>query len=185
MHLVGNTGYPLIAALAVMMPLTLRLKTNSAALGWFHLAAFALCMLSIFAFYETSQRAVGRRWWRRLCEVPTAVLLGIGMSVSQTRAVFSGLFGKAGEFVRTPKRGDGDGGQGRRYIQMTHGLPGVELAFAAWFALGVAYALSNGMWNAVPYLAQFLVGFAWVGGLSVRDWLQASRERRLVDSIGA
>ena len=35
-----------------------------------------------------------------------AILLGIGMCVSQTRAVLEGVFGDTGAFVRTPKKGD-------------------------------------------------------------------------------
>jgi len=171
LHLIGNAGYPLVLALAVLMPLTLGFKTESTAVGWLHLVSFALCTVSVILFYETSQRAVGRSALERLREVPAAVALGIGMSVSQTRAVLSGLAGRTGEFVRTPKRGDAARGQG--YRAAMRGLPGVELVFAAWFAAALARALADGLWGALPFLALFFVGFAWVGVLSIGDRLRA------------
>jgi cellulose synthase/poly-beta-1,6-N-acetylglucosamine synthase-like glycosyltransferase len=173
MHLCGNAGYPLVLALAVLMPLTLGIKAESAAIGWLHLASFLLCTVSVVLFYETSQRAVGRGLAARLFEVPAAVALGIGMSVSQTRAVLAGLVGGTGEFVRTPKRGEGARGNG--YSAAMRGWPGVELVLAAWFALALARAVRDGLWGALPFLALFLAGFAWVGVLSIGDRVRATR----------
>ena len=97
--------------------------------------------------------------------------LGIGMCVSQTRAVIEGLFQKTGEFVRTPKRGDrAPRHQGRRYQAVLRGLPGIELLLAGWFAWAVAEALERGLWGALPFLMLFLTGFLWVGILSLTDW---------------
>jgi len=165
-HLSGNIGYPFVLLLAVLLPLSLRQASRVPM--WMHPIVFTLCTLSVLAFYDRSQKAVGRPLWTRLRDTLVATLLGIGMSVSQTRAVLEGLLPGTGVFVRTPKRGDGKGT--RRYRTVWKGLPGVELAFAAWFAWGIYAAAEKGLWGSIPFLLLFFASFAWVGSLSVRHW---------------
>jgi hypothetical protein len=54
--------------------------------AWMHPIVFTLCTLSVLAFYDRSQKAVGRPLFTRLKDTLIATLLGIGMCVSQTRA---------------------------------------------------------------------------------------------------
>jgi hypothetical protein len=129
---------------------------------------FCLCTLSVILFYDRGQRAVGRTPVQRLRDVPAAMSLGIGMCVSQTRAVLEGLLLEPGTFVRTPKRGDAP--QGHHYRSLLRGLPGLELAFAAWFVWAVTQAVRLGHWGVLPFLLLFFAGFAWVGVLSLRQW---------------
>lgn len=56
------------------------------------------------AMYLAAQRALHPRGWhRRLWRLLPLTLLGIGIAASNTRAVVGGLFGRGGEFRRTPK----------------------------------------------------------------------------------
>ena len=169
LHLSGNSGYPLVLLLAVLLPLAIHESERIG--GWGHLLFFVLCTFSVVLFYETSQRAVGRPGWKRLRDIPAAISLGIGMCVSQTRAVFEGLIGSTGVFVRTPKRGDAPAKAGYRI--RWKGVPGLEMAFAAWFAWGIVTAVQRDLWGALPFLVLFFAGFAWVGGLSLREWAKA------------
>jgi hypothetical protein len=116
--------------------------------------------------YERSQRALGRPLQARLGDTAAAMALGLGMSVSQTRAVFAGLGRHTGSFVRTPKRGDAPVGQ--RYRARLSGIPGLELAFALWFGWGLFSATRLGNWGSLPFLFLFFFGFGWVGVLSLR-----------------
>jgi cellulose synthase/poly-beta-1,6-N-acetylglucosamine synthase-like glycosyltransferase len=165
-HLTGNTGYPLVLGLAVLLPLAVAAQDGMPA--WYHLALFFLCTFSVVLFYDTSQRAIGRSGRARLRDVPAAMSLGIGMCVSQTRAVLEGLRRDPGTFVRTPKRGESGGAP--QYSARLRGLPGLEVLLALWFAWGIAAALSLGLWGALPFLLLFFSGFAWVGVLSIADW---------------
>ena len=81
-HLTGNTGYPLVLLLSVLLPLSITQQTRFG--GALHLVIFSLCTLSVIAFYDTSQRALGRRLKDRWIDVLSAMSLGIGMCVSQT-----------------------------------------------------------------------------------------------------
>ena len=177
MHLTGNVGYPIVLMLAILLPFSIGKDSrwNSSA----HLVTFAVCTLSVAFFYDCSQRALGRRRLARLRDVPSAMALGVGMCVSQTRAVLEGVWGGrrgAGEFVRTPKRGDTTSSS--PYVAMRAGLPGVELFFAAWLATALIEAVRLDMWGSLPFLLLFFSGFAWVGALSLRDWVERLRSAR-------
>jgi len=170
LHLSGNSGYPLVLAISLLLPLSIREHTRLS--GWWHLGMFVLCTFSVVLFYERSQRALGRAGRARLRDIPAAMSLGIGMCVSQTRAVLEGLFRRTGEFVRTPKRGDAP--SEKRYSAIFQTLPGVELLLAAWFAWSLFSAVKLGLWGSLPFLVLFFSGFAWVGWLSFRDWARSN-----------
>lgn len=168
-HLTGNAGYPAVLCLALLLPASVGLKSEVA--PWISLALFVSCSLSVVAFYERSQGAIGRPLGRRLVDAFAAILLGIGMCVSQTRAVFEGLFGETGAFVRTPKKGDAP--RAKRYATALKGMPGVELLVAAWFAWGIWQAVEIELWGSIPFLALFFASFAWVGTLTLSDRVRA------------
>lgn len=170
-HLTGNIGYPCVLLLAILLPLSLGLHEQVP--QWLHLSLFFLCSFSVILFYERSQRALGRPLGARLRDIFAAVTLGIGMCVSQTRAVFAGCRSSTGSFVRTPKRGDGSRPKGN-YTVSLKGLPGVELLLASWFAWAIVHAATNNLWGSIPFLVLFFVSFAWVGSLSLRDWARGT-----------
>lgn len=162
-HLTGNIGYPLVLVLAVTMPMALELRGIFGHLV--HLLGFLICTGTVVAFYVASMGAAGRTRRERLLDVPAGLALGVGMSISQSLAVARGLFGGAGEFVRTPKRGD----RGAFYRPAGRGLPGAELLVGAWIAWAIWHALALGRYGALPFLALFMWGFGWVGWRSVRE----------------
>ncbi len=172
-HLTGNVGYPCVLLLAFLLPLSLGLSDVFP--HWVHLALFTTCTLSVLVFYETSQRAVGRALHQRIVDTFAAIALGIGMCVSQTRAVIEGLLPGTGVFVRTPKKGDAPRAKGYRVSVL--GWPGVELVLAAWFGYGIWLAIQKEFWGSLPFLVLFFASFAWVGSLSLIDHLQSLRSR--------
>ncbi len=167
-HLTGNVGYPFVLLLSLLLPLSLGLRNEFS--GWVHVALFFVCTLTVLAFYEKSQRVLGRTIGQRLLDTACAVALGIGMSVSQTRAVVEGLLPGTGVFVRTPKKGSGP--RRKRYTNVMRGLPGIELLFAAWIGWGIFEAASNELWSSLPFLGLFFASYAWVGTLSAADALR-------------
>jgi len=166
-HLTHNIGYPLVPLIALLLPLVMRNQVDVS--PWLHLGLFILCSVSVVLFYDASQRAIGRSLGQRLFDVPAAMALGIGLSPRLSQAVLLGLFGGSGEFVRTPKRGDG---AGRRYQSLGSGAPGLELLPALWLAWACVMAIRDGAWGALPLMLLLCWGFAWVGILSLRLWLR-------------
>jgi hypothetical protein len=164
-HLTGNVGYPCVLLLAILLPLSLSVRADLP--QWAMLGLFVVCTLSVIAFYEMSQKVLGRSLGRRLSDTVAAITLGIGMCVSQTRAVIEGLLPGTGVFVRTPKKGDAP--RAKRYASALKGLPGVELVLAAWFGWAIFEAVGDGLWATLPFLVLFFASFVWVGWLSLAD----------------
>lgn len=158
LHLAAHAAHPLVLCLALLLPL-MTLVEDRLPHGA-QLALFALCASSVLVYYERGQRAVGRSVSERLVDTALAVTLGLGLSLSQTAAVFAGLSPTAKEFVRTPKR--------VAYPARSPALPGAELLIATWLLVGVVWAAREGSWGSLPFLLLFFVGFAWVGALSLK-----------------
>ncbi|MFO1011310.1 MAG: glycosyltransferase [Planctomycetota bacterium] len=166
-HLTGNVGYPCVLLLALLMPLAIRVMPEYPA--WVHVGMFFVCTISVVMFYEQSQRAIGRPFGKRVFDLFAAIVLGIGMCVSQTRAVIEGLLPGTGVFVRTPKKGDG---RSKTYRAIWKGLPGIELVLAAWFAWALYSAYELQLWGTLPFLLLFFASFAWVGGMSLKSFVR-------------
>ena len=169
LHLTANFNHLLVLALCVLMLPALVARTASGGAERLLLVdavVFGLAAVSVVTFYAVSQREVGGRWWARLRDLPAMVALGLGLSINNAVAVVEALSGSTGEFRRTPKygvrsRGDRITGPSRR-----RGLrvqPLIEIAFGTYFTLAVWYAVTAGVYAAVPVLALFQVGFFYAG----------------------
>jgi cellulose synthase/poly-beta-1,6-N-acetylglucosamine synthase-like glycosyltransferase len=179
-HLTNNFAYPLLMLLSMLLLPNLLVRTRH---GWrevliIDLPLFFGTTLSIASFYVTSQREIDPTWqrggWRRtLKRLPLVMSLGIGLCINQTRAVIEALFVRnSGEFVRTPKHGvmqRFERWTAKKYRASKTLIPAVEILFAGYFAVAIAFAAIGGHWVSMPFLAMFLVGFAYVGVLSLHQ----------------
>jgi hypothetical protein len=170
-HLTGNVAYPLLLAVAVLLPPIL-----GAVVWGLQALLLGFGLLPVTLFLVTAQLESGARPARAVRDALAAVVLGVGLSVNNARAVVEGFGGRTGAFERTPKSGDGAAraagpayGAGRRLSG------GGELAFALHaVALGVI-AWQAAQWRALPFAALLLAGFLGVGVASLRAGRPALR----------
>jgi hypothetical protein len=176
MHLTGNACYFMMLVMSLMMfPVTYyRVKMNLQASVWLDLAVFMMATFSVLMFYVLSQKECYgfKAALKTILYVPMLLAVGIGMSVSNTRAILEGLFTRmGGEFVRTPKYAiakNADSMKGKKYrVNFNILLPAIEFTLAASFAGIIAYSWQSKLYGAIPFQALFLIGFAYVGVLSV------------------
>jgi cellulose synthase/poly-beta-1,6-N-acetylglucosamine synthase-like glycosyltransferase len=183
-HLINNVAYPLLLLLSLLLLPVLMLRTTH---GWREVLLVDLPMffgttLSVCTFYLTTQREEGSRsvWWA-LGRLPLLLAMGIGLCVSQTRAVIEALMGKESEFVRTPKYGDlqkgGDWAK-RKYRGSLGLVPFLELGMTAYFLVTLALAIQAGRYVSIPFVLLFLTGFGYVGLMSVIHALGQRRAAR-------
>jgi hypothetical protein len=174
-HLTNNFAYPLLLLLSMMLLPNLLVRPRH---GWaevllIDLPLFFGTTLSIASFYITSQREIQRDWKPTLRRLPLMMSLGIGLCINQTRAVVEALFGTdSGEFVRTPKHGvvrRFEGWTAKRYRAVKTIIPFVEVAMAVYFAFATVLAAHAGHYISVPFLLLFLMGFGYVGVLSLHQ----------------
>ena len=174
-HLTGNTGYVLTLLLAlIMFPVTyFRPKLEMHTSVFLELLVFALATFSVCIFYLTSQAEL--YGWRGVVRTffytPMLLCMGIGMCVSNARAVIEGLATRGGEFVRTPKyaiHAQKDTFVGKKYkVSLKKLIPFVELAIGLAFGWVVYYSFRHGMYGAIPFQMLFLIGFTYVAFLSL------------------
>ena len=104
--------------------------------------------------------------------------IGIGLTVTNTKAVMEAIFGVKSAFARTPKyrvakKGERSVGA-RKYRKRLLLAPWIELALGAYFLLAILYTFSNQNYFTAPFLILFVVGYWYTGLMSL---LQGRFER--------
>ena len=173
-HLTANLSYPLMVVLSVLLMPAMIIRFYQ---GWLQmlLIDFPLMMMSTFSissFYLVSQKELyPRTWYRTVIYLPFLMALGIGLTLTNTRAVMEALFGIQSSFKRTPKYRVEKRGQASKaalkYRKRLGIVPWLELAIGCYFALTVYYAVVNENFFTVPFLLLFVLGYWYTGLLSL------------------
>ncbi|HSL54913.1 MAG TPA: cellulose synthase family protein [Pyrinomonadaceae bacterium] len=181
-RLTGNISYPLmIIASFLQFPLLL-VRYNQ---PFYHLMVLDLPLLifssiSVVMFYGSAVWYLDKKRAPRLLHLPLVMGLGIGLAFSNARAVLEALLGVKSEFVRTPKyrvEETSDATWKRKKYKRKRGLlPLLELSFAVYFLLAIAYSARLHMWGTIPFLLLFFFGFGYMGVMSL---LQTASGKRL------
>src|ERR1700723_3006527 len=104
-HLTANLSYPLMIVLSVLMLRAMIIRFYQ---GWFQilfidLPLFMASTFSISSFYLVSQRELfPRSWPRALLYLPLLMALGVGLTITNTKAVITPLIGNKTAFAPTP-----------------------------------------------------------------------------------
>ncbi len=169
-HLTANLSYPLMIVLSVLMLPAMIIRFYQ---GWFQmlfidLPLFLASTFSISSFYLVSQRELfPKTWGRALLYLPLLMALGIGLTITNTKAVIEALIGKESAFARTPKykvESRKDKVAAAKYRKRLGWIPWIELLIGTYFALTVIYAFQNENYVTIPFLLLFVFGY-WVTGL--------------------
>jgi len=172
-HLTANLSYPLMVVLSVLLLPAMIIRFYQ---GWFQmlyidLPLFLASTFSISSFYLVSQRELfPKSWPRALLYLPFLMALGIGLTITNTRAVLEALIGKKSAFARTPKyrvESKADRINAAKYRRRLGWVPWVELLIGSYFALTVYYAIANENYITVPFLVLFVLGYWYTGLMSL------------------
>jgi cellulose synthase/poly-beta-1,6-N-acetylglucosamine synthase-like glycosyltransferase len=172
-HLTANLSYPLMIVLSVLLLPAMIIRFYQ---GWFQmlyidLPLFMASTFSISSFYLVSQRELfPKSWPRALLYLPFLMALGIGLTITNTKAVIEALIGKQSAFARTPKyrvENRKDKVRATRYRRRLGWIPWVELLIGSYFSMTVYYALENENYITVPFLLLFVVGYWYTGLMSL------------------
>jgi len=172
-HLTANISYPLMIVLSVLLMPAMVIRFYQ---GWFQmllidLPLFMASTFSISSFYLVSQKELyPRRWYRTFLYLPFLMSLGIGLTITNTRAVIEALFGVQSSFKRTPKyrvEKRGEKAHAAKYRKRLGFVPWLELALGSYFALTIWYAWANENYFTIPFLLLFVIGYWYTGLLSL------------------
>ena len=164
-HLTANMSYPLMVVMSALLIPAMICRFYQ---GWFQMLLidvplFTASTFSIAVFYVMSQRELfPKTWMKTFLYLPFLMALGIGLTVTNTKAVMEALFGIKSAFVRTPKyrvAKKGEKSQAAKYRKRLVLAPWIELAFGGYFFLAILYTFSNHNYFTAPFLILFVIGY--------------------------
>jgi hypothetical protein len=181
-HLTANLSYPLMIVLSTLLLPAMIIRSFG---GWFQmltidLPLFLASTFSVSSFYLVSQKELfPKTWLRTFLYLPFLMALGIGLTITNTKAVMEALLGVQSSFKRTPKFRIEPGAKknaamAKKYRKRLGIIPWIELAIGAYFAATVWYAVQNENYVTVPFLLLFVLGYWYTGLMSL---LQGRFER--------
>ena len=143
-------------------------------------ALLILGTLAACTFYVASQWAQGMSLRRTILRLPALMSLGIGISVTNTRAVLEAVLGRQSPFVRTPKYNGArdstaDPLLGRRSKLLPAGTAELLLGLLMTLCFAAAFVRPHTLIGA-PFLLLFATGYLGVG---LRGFRRAWEGRRL------
>ena len=183
-HLTANISYPLMIVLSTLLMPAMIIRSYQ---GWVQmmLIDFPLFMastMSISSFYLASQRELfPRTWYKTFLYLPFLMSLGIGLTITNTKAVLEALFGIKSAFARTPKYRvlkKGERSQAKKYRKRLGIVPWIEILIGCYFTATVWYAVSTENYFTVPFLLLFVIGYWYTGLLSLFQGLFEGRGQR-------
>ncbi len=167
-HLTSNFSYPLVVLLTLLLPVAVaaRILAGPSILLIIDSVLFVFALLPFVAFYGAAILGSGAPGaGGRLARLPLVLAVGLGLAVSQSRAVAEGMGREVGVFARTPKTG---GSAARLYAVSDRGLVGAELALALYMSMAATWSVGSGFFAAVPFMGLFAVGYGAIGLSSLR-----------------
>ena len=132
-HLTANLSYPLMVIMSAALIPAMICRFYQ---GWFQMLLidvplFTASTVSIAVFYLMSERELFPKTWKKtFLYLPFLMALGIGLTVTNTKAVMEALFGIKSAFVRTPKyrvAKKGEKSQAAKYRKSLVLAPWIEL----------------------------------------------------------
>ncbi|MBU4198928.1 MAG: glycosyltransferase family 2 protein [Verrucomicrobia bacterium] len=172
-HLTNHLVFPILLFVALLsFPLlSIRIQYHETRLIFL---SFLICIINAFSypmFYIYAQREIYADWKRRILFLPVLLAGAMGLSVINSRAVFSALIGRKSAFNRTPKFNLGatkeHSWKGKQYRSRFNGTVLVELVLIVYLSLALIYAINNLQYTAIPFILIYWLGFMFIGMLSL------------------
>ncbi len=165
-HLTGYLVHPLML-LVLFLSVPLLLMRQSVA---FPLTYLSLASLGPPTLYALAQRSLYPDWVRRLSHLSVLVLLGMGIQLSNTRAIYEEVRRKNHRFSRTPKfrlEKPRDDWRRSRYALSFDWIALGEILAALYALLGVVVAWQQANYFTIPFLMLYVLGFGYVASLTI------------------
>lgn len=186
-HLTHYLIHPIMLWLA-LITFPVLIFTNLASNHWFRIFMLVFVLLGTLApstLYIVSQKALYPKSFRQtLWMIPLLSFLGVGISLSNSRAVFEALSGKKSSFIRTPKRGDSskvDYGIRMPWLGLFEILLGIYCSFSFY-----KYVQMDRAW-AIPFILIYSIGFTGVGILTLKEafpgWFQFRKGKEVARPV--
>jgi cellulose synthase/poly-beta-1,6-N-acetylglucosamine synthase-like glycosyltransferase len=139
---------------------------------------FALAAIGPLFMYMTAMGKREASLFKRLINLFMLVLLGMGLSLNNTRAVGEALIGKRTPFKRTPKynlRDHQNSGNYLDYLLPKSGMVWLELLAGVYAAVLMVITLRRGIWGLVFWLTFISAGYLYITIVSFKQSIEEKR----------
>jgi len=179
LHLGNYLIHPMLLTLLLIIPPILLLGASP-------LSPVPLIGLTSFGpplLYAAGQVRLDRRnWWRRWAWLPLLTLLGMGVCLNNSRAVWQGLRSNGGEFQRTPKfrvERAGDGWRSSGYRLSIDRMMVGELLLMGYAVFAAVLIAAREGWPSAPFMLLYAASFGAVAGAGLwQDLPQKAKQNR-------
>jgi cellulose synthase/poly-beta-1,6-N-acetylglucosamine synthase-like glycosyltransferase len=171
-HLTYYMVHPLMLAVTLLSISMIELQDQDLFTppSWGVGLACSLVTLGPLSMIVYAQRVLYPQWWRRIWQLPSLMVVGIGVALSTSLAVLGAFWGKDREFIRTPKFGIGSEGgtlRGKTYVARRFWDGLLELGLGSYTAWATWQTWQDGLYAILPFLILYASGFLVVGTLTL------------------
>jgi cellulose synthase/poly-beta-1,6-N-acetylglucosamine synthase-like glycosyltransferase len=165
-HITHYIIHPLSLTLAIFaLPVLLFSKINiSSVVFGFVALGLIFSMMAPILLYVISQKAAYPDWKQRLSRLPVLIIVGVGIALSNTRAVLEAVLSIKSDFVRTPKKGDQEL---THYSVKLPWLAAFEILLGIYCTISFFVYLYAGKYLIGPFLGIYAAGFLFIGILTL------------------
>lgn len=165
-HMTHYMVHPMMLTMAILSLPILKYVEMEMSTRLFIIIAVVLgiSMMAPNMLYVVSQKSAYEHWKRRLVFLPVLVVIGVGIAISNTKAVLEALIGRETDFIRTPKRGDHGA---KDYKIRIPWLVVIELSLGVYCVFSLKNYLLSEKYLVGPFLAIYAVGFLFIGLLTL------------------
>jgi cellulose synthase/poly-beta-1,6-N-acetylglucosamine synthase-like glycosyltransferase len=172
MHLTYYMVHPLMLTVTLLSSSMVDSQDQdlSTPLSWGLGLACSLVTFGPLSLIVYAQRVLYPQWWRRIWQLPSLMLIGIGVALSTSLAVLGAFWGHDREFIRTPKFGIGsEGGTwwGKAYMDRRLWDGALEIGLGLYSAWAIWQMWEHEQYAILPFLVLYAAGLLVVGILTI------------------
>ena len=167
LHMTGYMVHPLMLILSLLALPVLTFSRNVKVGGLVYTLLAIPLILSILApstMYSVGQIRASPHWRKRILLMPLLMVVGVGLALSNTRAIVEAAIGRQSDFIRTPKRGQREL---KVYRVRMPWLGFLEVLLGAYCAYTLMVYILASKFAVSPFLAIYSAGFLFIGLLTV------------------
>ena len=165
-HLLGNFSYPLVILMGLLLPWVVQYRIMIPYAGLVDSLLFLSGPVILYYLYGKATILAGAptKAWRSGL---VALVLGTGLAINNTGALFEALMRRRTAFIRTPKKGESTTSSIKGILPQFSVQACIELVLGLWILASGWLVLEHGRPAALPLIALFSLGFLVLGFGSV------------------
>ncbi len=136
------------------------------------LPVFIISAIGPMLMYWVAMGEEGQTLLERAYNLAMLLILGMGLSLNNSLAVFEALLGKQSAFLRTPKfnmQGKNITSKINEYMLPRDPFVWIEIFLAIYTTGLLIYVITQGVWGMVIWLILYASGYTYIAGLNFRQ----------------